>query len=135
MPGKPEEPGPTPQSGDTDCSQSRDWDHQGCLGHFQEGQECHFQVLEAQEGHFRVFPQYQYCGPNRISSKDSIRLLVTCVTSYNFVSLYTKNRWVINVMGSPINVGGQCPFITFFTLPVLSGKFLLWCDEAGAACE
>ena len=51
------------------------------------------------------------------------------------MSLYTKNRWVINVMGSPINVGGQYPFITFFTLPMLSGKFLLWCDEGGAACE
>ena len=46
---------------------------------------------------------------NRISSKDSICLLVTCVMSYNFVSLYTKNRWVINVMGSPINVGGGTP--------------------------
>ena len=45
MPGKPEEPGPNPQSCDTDCSQSREWDHQGCLGHFQEGQEGHFQVL------------------------------------------------------------------------------------------
>ena len=65
---------------------------------------------------------------NRISSKDSICLLVTCVTSYNFMSLYTKNRWVINVMGSPINVGGQYPFITFFTLPRLSGKFLLRCQ-------
>ena len=64
-------------------------------------------------------------GGNRILSKDSIRLLDTCVTSYNFVSLYTKNMWVINVMGSPINVGGQYPFITFFTLPRLSGKFLL----------
>ena len=29
-------------------------------------------------------------------------------------------------MGSPINVGGQYPFITFFTLPRLSGKFLLY---------
>ena len=47
MPGKPEEPGPNPQSCDTDCSQSRDWGHQGCLGHFQEGQGGHFQVLEA----------------------------------------------------------------------------------------
>ena len=48
MPGKPEEPGPNPQSCDTDCSQSREWDHQGCLGHFQEGEEgqkIHFQVL------------------------------------------------------------------------------------------
>ena len=51
MPGKPEEPGPNPQSCDTDCSQSREWDHQGCLGHFQEGQVGHFQVLETQEGH------------------------------------------------------------------------------------
>ena len=46
MRGKPEEPGPYPQSCDTDCSQSRDWDHQGCLGHFQEGQGGHFQVLD-----------------------------------------------------------------------------------------
>ena len=38
MPGKPEEPVPNPQCYDTDCSQSREWDHQGCLGHFQEGQ-------------------------------------------------------------------------------------------------
>ena len=40
MPGKPEEPGPNPQSYDTDCSQSREWDHQGCLGLFQEGHFC-----------------------------------------------------------------------------------------------
>ena len=62
MPGKPEEPGPNPQSCDTGCSQSREWDHQGCLGHFQEGQEGQFQVLGAQEGHPRVFPQCQNCG-------------------------------------------------------------------------
>ena len=61
MPGKPEEPGPNPQSCDTDCSQSRESDHQGCLRHFQEG---HFQVLGAQEGHPGVFPQFQYCGPS-----------------------------------------------------------------------
>ena len=64
MPGKPEEPGPNPLSCDTDCSQSREWDHQGCLGLFQEGQGSHFQVLEAQEGHFGVYPQFQYCGPS-----------------------------------------------------------------------
>ena len=33
-------------------------------------------------------------------------------------------------MGSPIDVGGQYPFITFFTPPRLSGKFLL-----GSACR
>ena len=42
------------------------------------------------------------------------------------MSLYTKNRWVINVMGRPINVGGQYPFITFFTLPSLSGKLVIF---------
>ena len=62
MPGMPEEPGPNPQSCDIDYSQSREWDHQGCLDHFQEGQEGHFQVLGAQEGHPGVFPQFQYCG-------------------------------------------------------------------------
>ena len=58
MPGKPEEPGPNPQSCDTDCSQSREWDHQGCLGHFWEGQGGQFQVLKAQEGHFAVIPLF-----------------------------------------------------------------------------
>ena len=42
MHGKPEESGPNPQSSDIAYSQSREWDHQGCLGHFQEGQEVHF---------------------------------------------------------------------------------------------
>ena len=67
MLGKPEEPGPNTQSCDTDCSQSREWDHHGCLGHFQEGQEGqegHFQVLRAHEGHPGVFPQFQCCGPS-----------------------------------------------------------------------
>ena len=50
MPDKPEEPGPNPQSCDIDYSQSRVCDHQGCLDHFQEGQDGHFQVLGAQEG-------------------------------------------------------------------------------------
>ena len=64
MPGKPEEPSPDPQSCDTDCSQSRGWGHQGCLGHFQEGQGSLFQVQEAQEGHFWGVPQFQYCEPS-----------------------------------------------------------------------
>ena len=49
MPGKPEGPGPNHQSCDIDYSQSREWDHHGCLGHFQEGQGGHSQVLGAQE--------------------------------------------------------------------------------------
>ena len=64
VPGMPEEPGPNPQSCDTDCSQSREWDHQECRGHFQEAQGGHFQVLRAQEGHLGVFPHFQYCGPS-----------------------------------------------------------------------
>ena len=64
MPGKPEEPGPNPQSCDTDCSQSREFSHKGCLGHFQEGQGGHLQVQEAEKGHFGMFPQFQYCGPS-----------------------------------------------------------------------
>ena len=63
-PGKPEEPGPNPHSCDIECSQSQEWDHQGCLDHFQEGQEGHFQVLGAQEVNPGVFPQFQYCGPS-----------------------------------------------------------------------
>ena len=58
MPGKPEEPGPNPQSCDIDYSQSREWDHQGCLDHFQEGQEGHLQVLGAQEGHPGCFHNF-----------------------------------------------------------------------------
>ena len=62
MPGKPEEPDPNPQSCDICYSESREWDHQGCLGHFKEGHEGHFQILGAQEGHPGVLPQFQYCG-------------------------------------------------------------------------
>ena len=36
---------PNPQNCDTDCSQSREWGHQGCLGHFQEGQNYQVQGL------------------------------------------------------------------------------------------
>ena len=75
MPGKPEEPAPNPQSCDTDCSQSREWGHQGYLGHFQEGQGGHFQVQEAQEGHFGVFPQFQYCGPSSGESVDGLSVI------------------------------------------------------------
>ena len=44
MADKPEEPGSNPQSCDIAYSQSREWDHQGFLDHFQEGHEGHFQV-------------------------------------------------------------------------------------------
>ena len=75
MPGKPEEPGPNPQSCDIHYSQSREWDHQGCLDHFQEGQEGHFQVLKAQEGHPGVFPQSQYCGLSLVEPSDGLSVI------------------------------------------------------------
>ena len=62
MPDTPGEPGPNPQSCDIGYSQSRDWGHQGCLDHFKGGQEGHFQILGAQEGHPGALPQFQCCG-------------------------------------------------------------------------
>ena len=62
MPGKPEEP-EEPDLNSQSCvigySQSREWGHHVCLGHFQ---ERHFQIQGAQEGHPGVLPQFQYCG-------------------------------------------------------------------------
>ena len=62
MPDTPEGPGPNLQSCDIDYSQGRESGHQGCFGHFQEGQEGHFQILGAQEGQAGALPQFQYCG-------------------------------------------------------------------------
>ena len=61
-PGMSEGPGLNPQSCGSDYSHSREWGHQGCLGHFQGDQEGHFQILGAQEGHPGALPQFQYCG-------------------------------------------------------------------------
>ena len=58
----PTKPDPNPQSGVTDCSQSQKWGHQGCLGHFQEGHNDHYEVQQGQKGHPEVFPHLQYCG-------------------------------------------------------------------------
>ena len=52
VPGRPDMPAehdPNPQSCDNHCSQSQEWGHQGCLGHFQEGKKGHYQVQEAQD--------------------------------------------------------------------------------------
>ena len=63
-PGNPAEPDPNRQSCDTDYSQSQEWGHQGCLGHFQEGQKGLYQVQRAQDGHPEGVPQLQCCGPS-----------------------------------------------------------------------
>ena len=75
MPGKPEDPGPNPQSCDTDCSQSREWGHQGCLGHFQEGQGGHFQVQETQEGHFGRFHNFSIVDLPWMESVDGLSVI------------------------------------------------------------
>ena len=62
-PDKPAEPDPHAWSCDTDCSQSPEWGHQGCLGHFQEGQMGYYDVQGVQEGHPKVFPHLQCCEP------------------------------------------------------------------------
>ena len=64
MPGKPAEPDQYPQICDTDCSQSREWGHQGWLGHFQEVQKSQNQVQRGQEGNPKGLPQVQCCGPS-----------------------------------------------------------------------
>ena len=75
MPGKPEEHGPNPQSCDTDCSQSRKCNHQGCLGHFQEGQGGHCQVLGAQEGHPGVFHNFSIVDLPLVESVDGLSVI------------------------------------------------------------
>ena len=75
MPGKPEEPGPNPQSSDTDCSQSREWDHQGCLGHIQEGQGGHFEVLWAQEIHPVCFLNFSVVDLPLVESTDGLNVI------------------------------------------------------------
>ena len=75
MPGKPEEPGPNPQSCDTACSQSREWDHQECLGHFQEGQGGHFQVLEPRKFIFGCFHNFSIVDLPLVKSVDGLSVI------------------------------------------------------------
>ena len=75
MPGKPEEPGPSPQSCDTDCLQSREWGHHGCLGHFQEGQGGHFQVQEAQGGILGCFHNFSIVDLPLVESVDGLSVI------------------------------------------------------------
>ena len=71
-PGKPEEPGPNPQSCDTDCSQRREWDHQGCLGHFQERQGGHLQVLGAHRVILGCFHNFSIVDLPPVESSDGL---------------------------------------------------------------
>ena len=75
MPGKPEEPGPNPRSCDTDYSKSREWDHQGCLGHFEEGQEGHFQVLGPRRVILGCFHNFKIVNLPLIESIDGLSVI------------------------------------------------------------
>ena len=75
VPGKPEEPGPNSQSCDIDCSTSREWGHQGCLGHFQDGQGGHFQVQEAQEVILGCFHNFSIVDIPLVKSVDGLGVI------------------------------------------------------------
>ena len=60
MPGMPEEPGPNPQSCDTDCSQSQEWGHQ---------------VQEAQKGHPGVFHNFSIVDLPLVKSVDGLSVI------------------------------------------------------------
>ena len=75
MPGKPGEPGPNPQSSDTDCSQNRELGHQGCLGHFQEGQGCNFQVLGARRFILGCFHNFSIVDLSLVECSDGLSVI------------------------------------------------------------
>ena len=75
MPRKPEEPGPNSQSCDTDCSQSQEWYNQKCLGHFQEGQGGHFQVLEARRVIMGCFHNFSIVDLPLMESSDGLSVI------------------------------------------------------------
>ena len=88
MPAKPD---PNPQSCDTDCTQSQEWGHQGCLGHFQEGQKDHYQVQEAQEGHPEGFHNFSVVGLPLVKSIDGLSVVglqsFHCILTQQFIDL------------------------------------------------
>ena len=75
MPGKPEGSGPNTQSCDTDCSQSREWGHQRCLGHFQEGQGGHFQVQEVRRVILGSFHNFSIVDLPLVKSVDGLSVI------------------------------------------------------------
>ena len=75
MLGKPEEPGPNPQSCDTDCSQSRDWYHQGCLGYFQKGQGGHFRYWGPRRFILGCFHNFSIVDLPLVESSDGLSVI------------------------------------------------------------
>ena len=75
MPEEPEEPGPNPQSCDTDCSKSRGWGHQGCLGHFQEGQGVIFRYKRLRKVILGCFHNFSNVDLPLVESIDSLSVI------------------------------------------------------------
>ena len=90
-PGKPGEPDPNPQTCDTDCSQSRGWGHQGCSGHFQEGQKGLYQVQRAQQVILRDFPNFSDVDLPLLKSIDGLSVIglqtFHCILTQQFENL------------------------------------------------
>ena len=81
MPGKSAEPDPNPQSCDIGCSQSRDWGHPGCPGHFQEGQKGQNQIQRTPEVILSNFHNISVVDLPLVKSIDS--LSVVCIQSFH----------------------------------------------------
>ena len=73
--GKPEEPDPNPQSCNIFCSQVKKGGHQGCLGHFQEGQKGQYQVDRAQVGHPEDFHNFSVVDLPLVKSIDGLSVI------------------------------------------------------------
>ena len=93
------EPDPNPQSCDTDCSQSQGWGHQGCLGHFQEGQKGHYQIQEAQEVILRCFHNFRVVDLPLVKSVDGLSIIglqsFHCILTQQFKDLRWQVDWAI----------------------------------------
>ena len=72
MPGNPEEPGPNPQTCDTDGSQSRGWGHQGYLCHFQVGQAVIFRHWRLRKVIFGCFHNFSIVNLPLVESVDGL---------------------------------------------------------------
>ena len=70
--------------------------HQGCLGHFQEGQKGHYQVQEAQEGYPEgCFHNFSVVNLPLVKSVDGLSITglqsLQCILTQQFIDL----RWKI----------------------------------------
>ena len=75
VPGKSEDPGPNPQRCDIDYSQSREWGHQGWLGHIQEGQKGRMRYRELRRVLLRDFHNFSVVDLPLVKSTDGLSVV------------------------------------------------------------